>query len=386
MITRWTNTQAYVVATMIAVVLSMACGHTQKATQTAAAQQQVLQLIHLVNNNWQQTHQPTVNAFWDNAAYHTGNMEVYALTKHEPYREYSTQWATHNQWKGAKSDDISKWKLTYGETDEYVLFGDWQICFQTYIDLYKLQPDESKIARAKQVMQYQIQTPRNDYWWWSDGLYMVMPVMTKMYSITKEPLYLEKLYSYLQFADSIMYDDSEGLYFRDARYVYPKHKTASGGKDFWSRGNGWVVAGLAKLLQDLPAQDAHRLFYENKLKSMAAALKKCQHADGYWTRSLTDEKQSPGFETSGTAFFTYGILWGINHGLLSKVEYGPVVEKAWQALTTTAVQPNGTIGYVQPIGERAIPGQIVDKNSTANFGVGAWLLAACEMYRYLGKK
>lgn len=373
--------------TAVVSILLLACSSSKKVAglQQTPQQKALLETIFLVNNYWQQTHPPTINAFWDNAAYHTGNMEVYALTNHEPFRQYSTDWAVHNQWKGAKSDDVSKWKLTYGETDEYVLFGDWQICFQTYIDLYKLQPDEAKIARAKQVMQYQMQTPRNDYWWWSDGLYMVMPVMTKLYSITKEPLYLQKLYSYLQYADSIMYDANEGLYFRDAKYVFPKHKTASGGKDFWSRGNGWVIAGLAKVLQDLPANDTHRSFYENKLQRMSAALKKCQQADGYWTRSLLDEKQSPGFETSGTAFFTYGLLWGINHGLLSKNEYGPVVEKAWQALSGTALQSDGKIGYVQPIGERAIPGQIVDRNSTTNFGVGAFLLAACEMYRYMGK-
>jgi hypothetical protein len=41
------------------------------------------------------------------------------------------------------------------------------------------------------------------------------------------------------------------------------------------------------------------------------------------------------------------------------------------------------VGYVQPIGEKAIPGQVVNQNSEANFGVGAFLLAACEYARYL---
>lgn len=49
------------------------------------------------------------------------------------------------------------------------------------------------------------------------------------------------------------------------------------------------------------------------------------------------------------------------------------------------MQPDGKIGYVQPIGEKAIPGQVVDANSTSNFGVGAFLLAACERVRYLNK-
>ena len=79
-------------------------------------------------------------------------------------------------------------------------------------------------------MEYQMSTPNNDYWWWADGLYMVMPVMTKLYNITKNPLYLEKLHEYLAYADSIMYDEEAGLYYRDGKYVYPKHKSVNGKK------------------------------------------------------------------------------------------------------------------------------------------------------------
>lgn len=75
----------------------------------------------------------------------------------------------------------------------------------------------------------------------------------------------------------------------------------------------------------------------------------------------------------------------MNNGKLSKKEFGPTIEKAWNYLTSVALQKDGKIGYVQPIGERAIPGQTVDANSEANFGVGAFLLAACEYIRYLGK-
>lgn len=116
---------------------------------------------------------------------------------------------------------------------------------------------------------------------------------------------------------------------------------------------------------------------------MARAVADTQRPEGYWTRSMLDPEHAPGPETSGTAFFTYGLLWGINNGYLSEEEYGPVVEKAWNYLTTTALQPDGRIGYVQPIGEKAIPGQVIDADSTADFGVGAWLLAACERVRYL---
>lgn len=345
--------------------------------------EKVRQIIDKVNQHWQAENPPEVRAFWDNAAYHTGNMEAYYLTGNPAYRAYSEAWATHNEWKGAKSNNRSTWKYSYGETDEYVLFGDWQVCFQTYIDLYQLDPDDRKIRRAREVMEYEMSTPRHDYWWWSDGLYMVMPVMTKLYKLTHNPLYLDKLYEYITYSDSIMFDPEENLYYRDAKYVYPKHKSLNGKKDFWARGDGWVLAGLAKVLKDLPADYAHRRFFIEKYQKMAQAVAAIQQPEGYWTRSMMDPEHAPGPETSGTAFFTYGLLWGVNHGYLDETTYMPVISKAWTYLSETALQKDGSVGYVQPIGEKAIPGQVVDAKSTANFGVGAFLLAACEYVRYL---
>lgn len=345
--------------------------------------EQVLEILYKVNDTWQAQNKPECRAFWDNAAYHTGNMEAYFLTKKEAYRLYSENWAEYNDWKGAKSDDKASWKYSYGETDDFVLFGDWQICFQTYVDLYNLHSDPRKIARAREVMEYEMSTSRNDYWWWADGLYMVMPVMTKLYKLSGNTLYLEKLHEYYTYANSIMYDKDAGLYYRDAKYVYPKHKSTNGKKDFWARGDGWVFAGLAKILKELPQADKHRVEYLQRFRQMATAIKECQQPEGYWTRSMLDPEHAPGPETSGTAFFTYGLLWGINNGYLDKSIYLPVALKGWNYLAEVALQPDGHVGYVQPIGEKAIPGQVVDTRSTANFGVGAFLLAACEMVRYL---
>ena len=345
---------------------------------------EVKHIIRKVNTYWQTNNPAETRAFWDNAAYHTGNMEVYKLLKDQQMLDYSIRWAQYNNWKGATEPDPAKWKYKqYGEGQDYVLFGDWQICFQTYIDLYNLAPQKKKVARAKEVMGYEADSKANDYWWWADALYMVMPVMTKMYKLTGDEKYLDKLYENICYCDSIMLDHETGLYFRDGKYVYPKHKTANGKKDFWARGDGWVLAGLAKVLQDMPKTYKHQPFFARKFVNLANGVKRLQQSNGHWTRSMMDSDQAPGYETSGTAFFCYGLLWGINNGYLTKKEFEPVVEKAWDYLSTIALQTDGKVGYVQPIGERAIPGQTVDANSQANFGVGAFLLAACEYYRYL---
>lgn len=353
---------------------------------------QVKELITRVNTYWQQNNKAETRSFWDPAAYHTGNMEVYKLLKDDKQLDYTRRWAYHNNWSGATEADPSRWKYAnYGEGKDYVLFGDWQVCFQTYIDLYNLAianggtdaDNYFMVKRAKEVMHYEAYSKNDDYWWWSDALYMVMPVMTKMYKLTGDVQYLDKLYENLLYSDRIMLDQETGLYFRDARYVYPNHKSVNGKKDFWARGDGWVLAGLAKVLQDLPKDYKHYKFFVDKFQRLADIVAKTQQKEGYWTRSILDPNHAPGPETSGTAFFAYGIMWGVNNGFLAKKDYKKCIDRAWQYISETAVQANGKVGYVQPIGDRAIPGQTVDANSQANFGVGAVLLAACEYYRYI---
>lgn len=353
---------------------------------------QVKELITRVNTYWQQNNKAETRSFWDPAAYHTGNMEVYKLLKDDKQLDYTRRWAYHNNWSGATEADPSRWKYAnYGEGKDYVLFGDWQVCFQTYIDLYNLAianggtdaDNYFMVKRAKEVMHYEAYSKKDDYWWWSDALYMVMPVMTKMYKLTGDVQYLDKLYENLLYSDRIMLDQETGLYFRDARYVYPNHKSVNGKKDFWARGDGWVLAGLAKVLQDLPKDYKHYKFFVDKFQRLADIVAKTQQKDGYWTRSILDPNHAPGPETSGTAFFAYGIMWGVNNGFLAKKDYKKCIDRAWQYISETAVQADGKVGYVQPIGDRAIPGQTVDANSQANFGVGAMLLAACEYYRYI---
>jgi len=443
-------------------LLLTACTDTPKYDLPTA--DSILTLISEVNTQWQESH-PLISAdsaqyvenpdtdwtfrpytnnspFWDNAAYHTGNMEVCKLSDElrTQFLPYSLTWANAAQWMGATNRNPEEWVYNYGERPQNVLFGDWQICFQTYCDLYQFAMDgkiqncrkdscgkevcgldncpKKMIARAREVMEYEMSTAAHDYWWWADGLYMAMPVMTKLYNITGNEQYLNKLAEYWTYSKALMYDGNitdnptlidevttaiaqfpaeehpedltydetdRHLFYRDGKYVYPKHVSANGHKDFWARGCGWVVAGLAKVLQDTPETWAARADFQQTYLEMCQAVKECQQPEGYWTRSLLDPEHAPGPETSGTAFFTYGLLWGVNNGVLNSDEYMPTILKAWEYLTTVALQSDHTVGYVQPIGERAIPGQTVDQKSTSNFGTGAFLLAASEMYRLVNK-
>ncbi|MBQ8737348.1 MAG: glycoside hydrolase family 88 protein [Bacteroidaceae bacterium] len=340
----------------------------------------VLDIIVMVNDYWQKNNPNHGNWFWNRAVYHVGNMEAYRTTGISKYLDFSTAWAEKNDWSGPQGDNPNHWSYDYGEWN--VLFGDCQICFQVYSELYDVKADDERLRRAYQVMDYQVSTDVNDYIWWVDGMFMVMPVLTHLYKQTGNELYLEKMYSYWQYTNSIMYDEETGLYFRDAKYVYPKHQTFTGMKDFWARGDGWAFATFARILAELPENHAHRDEYVAYYKRMADALAACQQPEGHWTRSILDPSYAPGYETSGTSLMLYGYLWGVNNGVFQDEEYSNTIEKAWNYLSGTALHKDGLVGYIQPIGEKADPNQTVSSRSTADFGVGAYLLAASEMYRY----
>src|SRR5574344_1273257 len=112
-----------------------------------------IQIVEKVNNHWQSVNSPEVRSFWDNAAYFTGNMEAYKLTGNAAYLEYSDKWCRYNRWQGATEKDPLKWQYkNYGEDQRHVLFGDWQICFQTYLDMYQMNPEAYKIKRAEELV------------------------------------------------------------------------------------------------------------------------------------------------------------------------------------------------------------------------------------------
>jgi rhamnogalacturonyl hydrolase YesR len=172
-----------------------------------------------------------------------------------------------------------------------------------------------------------------------------------------------------------LYDPEEHLYFRDSNYF--DRREDNGAKVFWSRGNGWVMGGLVRMLQFLPADDPSRDRFITQFKEMSGAILKCQQPDGLWRSSLLDPESYPLKETSGSSFYTYALAWGVNEGLLDRATYEPAVRNAWTALVD-CVQPDGKLTHVQPIGAdpRRFPAE-----ATEIYGVGAFLLAGSEIHR-----
>jgi rhamnogalacturonyl hydrolase YesR len=192
--------------------------------------------------------------------------------------------------------------------------------------------------------------------------------------------------AYLDFANqefwqtaNLLWDKEDHLFYRDTRFFTKREK--NGQKIIWARGVGWVVAGLARILEQLPADHAQRLEYEDIFKKVMARLAAAQQSDGFWRPSVLAPESQPFKESSGTALIAYAYAAGVNQGLLEKQKYLPVISKAWSALVGV-IQPDGKFGWVQQIGNSP---ESVSKDDTQIYGTGGFLLNGSEIYNLVKK-
>ncbi len=259
------------------------------------------------------------------------------------------------------------------------------IC-QTFLDAYATQPNAARLGPTRSRFDTLCADldkggatgppgPKGNLlpWWWCDALCMAPPAQARLSVITKNPKYLDAMNKEWWRTADLLYDKDEHLFFRDASFL--GKKTKHGQKVFWSRGNGWVFAGLARTLPYIPNNYPDRARYVTMFKDMAERLASLQQADGTWRTSLLDRDQFPEPETSGTALDCFAYAWGINNGLLDRATYLPIVEKAWAALLA-AKRPDGLLGYVQGVGKAPGP---VKADGTQPYATGAFLMDVCEL-------
>jgi rhamnogalacturonyl hydrolase YesR len=284
--------------------------------------------------------------------------------------------------------DYTKFLLDLADRNSYAFHGiaprelinaDNQCIGATYLELYARKNQPGMIMPLRQRLDYtlpyltQTPAPKKLTWWWCDSLFMAPPIYTRMSAITGDPRYLDGMNTQWWRTYDLLYDKTEHLYFRDERFLTRTSK--NGKKIFWSRGNGWVIAGLARVLDSMPDAYPAREKYLTLFKEMATRIATLQQPDGFWPTSLLDAEEIKGPESSGTGFYTFALAWGINHDLLDRATFEPVVKKGWAALNT-AILPNDLVGYVQKTGDQPVPSVATD---TGLYGTGAFLLAGLEV-------
>jgi unsaturated rhamnogalacturonyl hydrolase len=307
--------------------------------------------------------EPHFNKQWTFAALYDGLLAASKTTGDSKYHDAVLHFA-----------ERSNWTLL----NDRFPHADDQAFGQAYLDLYLEDKKPVRMADTKAIMDRLIVRPDDPdklLWWWCDALFMSPPVLLRMYEITHDRKYLDYMDHEWWLTSASLYNQENHLYFRDSRYF--TQKQANGKPIFWSRGNGWVMGALVNVLRIMPVDYPSRPKYVAQFREMAAEIAAIQSPDGLWRSGLLDPDAYDLPEVSGSAFFTFGIAYGINEKILDRKTYLPVVEKSWKGMLAH-IYADGRLGSIQPIDGQ--PGKFKPSASYV-YGVGGFLLAGSEMHR-----
>ncbi len=313
------------------------------------------------------------SSLWTRGVYYEGLMALYEIDPQKEYIEYTDRWADFHKW--TPRDGV-------GTRD-----ADNQCCSQAYLARFSMTGDSAMMRPTRENIQEQMAEGRNDYWTWVDAIQMAMPVYAQMYEITGDYTYIDRAMDMYRWSRNEcgggLFNEPDGLWWRDADFV-PPYKEADGNQCYWSRGNGWALAAMVRVMECLKPRDKAYKELKKDFVAMCNALAACQREDGFWNVSLASPATFGGKETTGTALFLYGISWGVRNGLLKAKTFRPVADKAWEAIERDALHADGFLGYVQGTGKEPKDGQPVTYERVPDFedfGLGCFLLGASEYYK-----
>lgn len=316
------------------------------------------------------------SSLWTRAVYYEGLMALNAVQPEQRYMDYTLEWCNHHNWtprNGTKTHDA----------DDYC-------CSQTYIDMYRMGAEGATLQYVIENMEKTIARGggSNADWFWIDAIQMGMPVLMKLAKTTGDKRYADKAWSmYSCTRDTIdggMRNPKNGLWWRDKDFN-PPFTTPNGKECYWSRGDGWVAAALVRVMDEMKPTDEHYDVYLNDLKTLLEGLVPLQREDGFWNCSLADPQDFGGPEVTGTSLFLYGMAWCVRHGYLPAEKYGPIMQRAWQAMAS-CVHPDGMLGWQQGTGKEPKDSQPILSDKLPDFddyGVGCFLLGATEYYKLI---
>lgn len=311
-----------------------------------------------------------ISSNWVAATFYVGAGRLARISDNPDTLRFLTATAEHYHYafRGARAERLML------NADELAI-GD------LYQELYARRGQPGVLMPLQQRLDYMVphlnrpQETEALIWWWSDALFMAPPVLARQSALTGDPKYLKAMDKEWRRTAARLWVEQDRLFLRDERFKDQSHLGSGGKPIYWARGNGWVMGGLVRVLEAMPAEFEGRAFYVDIFKKMAGRLIELQQADGLWRSDLNDPKGYPEAETSGSAFFVYSLAWGINHGLLDRATYQPAVTKGWAALNRH-VLPNGLIGAAQKTGDRPVPTKPTD---VGPYATGAYLLAGIEV-------
>jgi rhamnogalacturonyl hydrolase YesR len=306
---------------------------------------------------------------WERATWYTGVMAAWKSTHDPAFLEHALRWGRLHEWQvGTEPAGANR------------LF-----CVETWTELYFVKKDRAMIEPSiKWLATPDPISPAGAKQWYldpygaksvyEDSLYGAS-ALAMLAKATGDQKYIDIMNAFFDDVTGQLLDKESGFYYRDPRFI--GQRTANGKKILWSRGNGWVFAGIPRVLEYLPKHHPSRPHYLAIFRRQAAELVKRQGADGLWRVNLDDPDEFPNPETSGTGFFCFGLAWGINHGVLNRQEYLPAVKRAWAGLAQS-LSPEGKVLWGQQGDDEP---HLVARESTDEFVTGTFLLAGSEVYK-----
>ncbi|MCE9613815.1 MAG: glycoside hydrolase family 88 protein [Lentisphaerae bacterium] len=267
--------------------------------------------------------------------------------------------------------------------------ADDQCNAQMYLELYRQWRDPRMLGPSQERLDAILAQPSaaslewgspgcRDRWSWCDALFMAPPAWARLAYVTQDPRYLAFMNQEWWATTAYLQDADTALFFRDSRFF--DQREPNGQKIFWSRGNGWVLAGVVRTLDYLPATFPDYARYRDLYDRLAAAVLKAQQPDGLWRTGLLDPDAHPQPESSGSALLVHGLAAGINRGWLDREVAEEAVLRGWRALAA-CVRDDGRVEHVQPVGSSP---KHFDPTHSEPFGAGALLLAGGEVFRLTG--
>ena len=309
---------------------------------------------------------------WTNGSFYTGVMAHWRTTGNKKYFDTMLEFAEEvNYQPGTR-----------------LLHADDHVIGQTYAEIYMENQDRRVIQPMLDTFDKIMETPHlgREIWDWCDALYMAPPTLVLLSKVTGDDKYIDFMDELWWDATDFLYDTEEKLFYRDNRFVIKEDGTGrrekDGSKVFWSRGNGWVLGGLARVLEYMPTDYHSREKFEDLFRDMSARITKLQMPDGMWRSSLLYPEFNEAGESSGTAFFAFSLAWGVNQGLLCEETYMPYILRSWNGLVNN-VHPDGKLGWTQQIG---FAPDDIHADMSEVYGAGAFLLAGSELVKYISNK
>ena len=269
---------------------------------------------------------------WRWAPYFMAVDEFYRETGDVKYRQWLQAWGDRNGWDPTEPPSPA-WN------------PDSRAAIQVWEDSTELGVN-ANLAPSDAAMASDLNLPASQYWW-IDSLFMGLPLWPTWAAHPGNSAYQAKQTPFYDFlktqgrttwrtncTNTGLFDASEGLWWRDCMYV--PQRDSLGHKVFWSRGNGWVIAAMARTLKQLPQGSPSGPSTSRCFRPWLLASPSCRGPTA-WRTSLLGRRctRSP---RRATALFAYAMAYGIRDGLLDEATYLPAVTKAWTGLTSISLR------------------------------------------------